>query len=98
MNLELTPEKTLEALTELEASLGWQIIQSHLQNEIVETAFRLSAPGPMTPQNIDFERGCMWAGRQLIASVPKLRQQADNAVLLITAKAKAATAAETHPR
>tara|TARA_B110000046_G_scaffold146396_1_gene153711 strand:- start:885 stop:1172 length:288 start_codon:yes stop_codon:yes gene_type:complete len=93
----MTPEDKLKALRELEASNGWAIIQAQLQTEIVETAFTISNPGPKSDQDFNFERGTMWAGRQLIALVPKLCRQLDNEILLKTATAKAAKAATTTP-
>lgn len=74
------------ALQELKKSEGWQYIERVMQDELITVARMLAQNTTMTPQQIDFKRGSMWAADQLLNLPDKLLARLENEITLEEAK------------
>lgn len=56
----------IKALEELQESRGWAILRQKMQDSILQAALALAESPVMSEKEIDFRRGCMFAGKALM--------------------------------
>lgn len=56
----------LKALQELTKTRGWAVVREVMEREIVSAAMAIADNPNMTLDEINFRRGSIWAGKQLI--------------------------------
>ncbi len=91
----MTPERVLALLNDLEGHEGWIYIQKVMKQEVVSAAMKLADNPNQAPNITDYQRGTIWAGRQLLEILPKLRVRIENEILVEIAKEKSASADTT---
>jgi len=64
--------KHIDALTK---SKGWQHIREVMQQELVSAAMAIANDPNMTEKEVDFRRGSIWAGHQLLDLPNRLRMR-----------------------
>ena len=66
----MTIKSDLKDLIELSESKGWAKINKVMQDEILILALSMARTPNMTQQQMDFQRGAIWAAEQLL-NVPE---------------------------
>ena len=66
----MTIKSDLKDLIELSESKGWAKINKVMQDEILTLALSMARTPNMTQQQMDFQRGAIWAAEQLL-NVPE---------------------------
>ena len=66
----MTIKSDLKDLIELSESRGWAKINKVMQDEILTLALSMARTPNMTQQQMDFQRGAIWAAEQLL-NVPE---------------------------
>ena len=66
----MTIKSDLKDLIELSESNGWAKINKVMQDEILTLALSMARTPNMTQQQMDFQRGAIWAAEQLL-NVPE---------------------------
>ena len=66
----MTIKSDLKDLIELSESKGWAKINKVMQDEILTLALSMTRTPNMTQQQMDFQRGAIWAAEQLL-NVPE---------------------------
>lgn len=56
----------LKAIQDLTKSRGWAIVREIMEREIVAAAMAIADNPTMTLDEINFRRGSIWAGKQLL--------------------------------
>lgn len=69
----MTSKSDIKALDVLANSRGWALIRQRMEAEAVQAALMLGDQRDMTEQQIHFQRGAIWAARQLIDVPAKLK-------------------------
>lgn len=69
----MTTKSDIKALDNLAGSRGWALIRERMEAEAVQAALMLGDQRDMTEQQIHFQRGAIWAARQLIDVPAKLK-------------------------
>jgi len=62
----MTVKTQVKHLKDLSASNGWQIVQETMESEIKDLALRMARSPEMTQQQMDFQRGAIYAADQLL--------------------------------
>ena len=88
----MTTERLLALLDDLEKHEGWIYIQDTMKEEVISAAMKLADNPNQTEKITDYQRGAIWAGRQLLEILPKLRVRLQNEILVEVAKEKSALA------
>lgn len=73
---------------------AWQFLRSILEREIVAAARAMSAPKPMSSDDMNYRRGAMWAAEQLVSLPERILMQLNNTLLIKEATAKTPNPAE----
>ena len=58
-------KQDIDALQELKKTRGWALLQETIKNEIVNAAYLLADNKLLNIDQINFQRGAMWAARRL---------------------------------
>ena len=66
----MTLKSDLNDLITLAESRGWAKINKVMQDEILQLALNMARSPDMTQQQMDFQRGAIWAAEQLL-NVPE---------------------------
>lgn len=66
----MTLKSDLKDLIQLSESRGWEKINKVMQDEILQLALSMARTPDMTQQQMDFQRGAIWAAEQLL-NVPE---------------------------
>lgn len=69
----MTIKSDLKALEALANSRGWALIRERMEAEAVQAALMLGDRRDMTEQQIHFQRGAIWAAKQLIDIPAKMK-------------------------
>lgn len=56
----------VKAIHEMTASRGWAIVREIMDKEVVAAAMAIAENPNMTLDEINFRRGAIWAGKQLV--------------------------------
>lgn len=68
----MTTKSDLKALDALKNSRGWALIRERMEAEAVQAALMLGDRRDWSEQQIHFQRGAIWAAKQLIDVPDKL--------------------------
>ena len=68
----MTPEAQIKHLKSLASSKGWAEINKVMESEILQLALLMARKPDMTQQQMDFQRGAIWAAEQLLNLPSKL--------------------------
>jgi hypothetical protein len=72
----------LEELDKLIASRGWAILHEVMEKEITKSALMLADNRPISIDEINFQRGAIWAAHRLLTLPDRLKQILLNDVIL----------------
>ena len=75
--------KHIDALTK---SKGWEHLRQVMERELVSAAMAIANDPNMTEKEVDFRRGSIWAGRQLLDLPNQLRMRLEAEVALDSSK------------
>lgn len=78
----MTPKEAHRAVSELIASPGWSYLRSIMREEAYIAALNIADPRPMDRTQIDFQRGAIWAAKQLLAMPERVLQKLEGDILL----------------
>lgn len=79
---EMTPNERREAIEELTKSAGWTILKEEMEKSILQAAYQLSDNPTMTPDEMHFRRGSMWAARKFVELPEAISAVINNDILL----------------
>ena len=68
----MTIKNNIQELKALAASKGWIKINEIMEGEILQLALRMARNAEMSQQQMDFQRGSIWAAEQLLNLPSKL--------------------------
>lgn len=68
----MTTQAQIKNLKELSNSKGWSEINKIMEGEILQLALIMARKPDMTQQQMDFQRGAIWAAEQLLNLPSKL--------------------------
>tara|TARA_B100000212_G_scaffold69943_1_gene49073 strand:+ start:28638 stop:28913 length:276 start_codon:yes stop_codon:yes gene_type:complete len=68
----MTTEAEIKHLKSLASSKGWAEINKVMESEILQLALLMARKPDMTQQQMDFQRGAIWAAEQLLNLPSKL--------------------------
>mgnify|MGYP007047387769 CR=1 FL=1 len=68
----MTVKRTIKEIIELAESKGWAHVNEVMKDEILQLALMIARQKEMTAQEIDFNRGAIWAAEQLLNLPEKL--------------------------
>tara|TARA_B100002019_G_scaffold166640_1_gene144059 strand:- start:991 stop:1266 length:276 start_codon:yes stop_codon:yes gene_type:complete len=68
----MTTEAQIKHLKSLASSKGWAEINKVMESEILQLALLMARKPDMTQQQMDFQRGAIWAAEQLLNLPSKL--------------------------
>ena len=68
----MTTEAQIKHLKTLASSKGWSEIHKVMESEILQLALLMARKADMTQQQMDFQRGAIWAAEQLLNLPSKL--------------------------
>jgi len=68
----MTIKNDIQELKALAASKGWIKINEIMEGEILQLALRMARNAEMSQQQMDFQRGSIWAAEQLLNLPSKL--------------------------
>lgn len=83
----MKPQEAHAALSELLKSTGWQYLKQVLEAKMIEAAKVIATNRAMTAQDIDFQRGAIWAAERLLAAPAQLLNQLEAEVAIAKAMA-----------
>ena len=66
----MTLKSDVKDLIQLSESRGWEKINKVMQDEILQLALSMARSPDMTQQQMDFQRGALWAAEQFL-NVPE---------------------------
>lgn len=78
----------LKAIQELTKSRGWAIIRDVMEREVVAAAMAIAENPNMTLDEINFRRGSIWAGKQLVDIPSRLTRVFEADIALSTPVAR----------
>ena len=70
LKITMTLKSDVKDLIQLSESRGWEKINKVMQDEILQLALSMARSPDMTQQQMDFQRGAIWAAEQLL-NVPE---------------------------
>ena len=88
----MTIKSDLKDLIELSESKGWAKINKVMQDEILTLALSMARSPDMTQQQMDFQRGAIWAAEQLLNVPERLIHKLQGELALEDATYNSATA------
>ncbi len=88
----MTIKTDLKDLIELSESKGWAKINKVMQDEILTLALSMARSPDMTQQQMDFQRGAIWAAEQLLNVPERLIHKLQGELALEDATYTSATA------
>ena len=77
----------LKALQEMTKTRGWAVVREVMEREIVTAAMAIAEHPSMSLDEINFRRGAIWAGKQLIDVPDRLMRVLETDVRLDEAMA-----------
>lgn len=86
-------EDDIAALKELAKSRGWAVLEQCMKDDILAAAMLIAENAGMTKDQIDFQRGAMWAAKRLLQLPARITQNLESNLSLENAN-RAATAAQ----
>lgn len=78
--------KQIENLKKLLNSPGWLYIQEVMNQEIVKAAYSMAEATPKSLDQINFERGAMWAARRCLDLPQRLMQILESEATMLAAQ------------
>lgn len=78
----MTPARKLKALEALTESQGWRLITEIMDDEIKRAALAIAQDRAMSLDEINFRRGAIWAGEQLLEIPARLTARLEAEVAL----------------
>ena len=79
---QLTPKQKLQNLSKLLESNSWKLIVEIMEEEIVTSAMSIAESPKMDLEEINFRRGAIWAGKQLLEMPNRLKIRYENEIAL----------------
>ena len=79
---QLPPKQALEAIEELNKSVGWAIVQDFLSNDVLNAAVEMGENPTMTMEEVHFRRGKIGATRGFTELPEKLKMYFENQISL----------------
>ena len=79
-------KSAIRALDTLLASRGWAVLREQMEKEIVTAAMQIAQNPNMTHDEINFRRGAIWAGQQLLETPHRMRQKLETERLIDESK------------
>lgn len=90
----MTLKSDLKDLIQLSESRGWEKINKVMQDEILQLALSMARTPDMTQQQMDFQRGAIWAAEQLLNVPERLIHKLQGDLALEDAQSYSAKAEE----
>ena len=59
-------KSNIKNIRELSESKGWETINEVMKEEILQLALQMARTQEMTQQQMDFQRGAIWAAEQML--------------------------------
>ena len=59
-------KSNIKTIKELSESKGWETINEVMREEILQLALQMARTQEMTQQQMDFQRGAIWAAEQML--------------------------------
>ncbi len=78
----MTPKQKLQNLSKLLESNSWKLIVEIMEEEIVTSAMSIAESPKMDLEEINFRRGAIWAGKQLLEMPNRLKIRYENEIAL----------------
>lgn len=78
----MTPKTKLQNLSKLLESNSWKLIVDVMEKEIVQSAMNIAESPKMDLEEINFRRGAIWAGKQLLEMPNRLKIRYENEIAL----------------
>lgn len=63
-------------------SKGWSLVRQVMQDEIVSAAMNIATQASMTQQQVDFQRGAIWAAKQLLDLPVRIQRLAETEIAM----------------
>lgn len=87
----MTQKEKLEALENLVASPGWEVLRQEMEASILQAAYHLAENPDMQPDAVNHRRGAIWAARKFLELPSQLQSVIRNDLLFEAAKAEGET-------
>ena len=78
----MSNQSQLKKLITLQKSEGWEIVNSVMKDEILQLALLISRSKQMSQQEVDFNRGAIWAAEQMLNLPTKIVHKLEGEIAL----------------
>lgn len=78
----MTLKRKIKTITALAEHDGWRIVHEVMEKEILQLALSMARTTDMTQQQMDFQRGAIWAAEQLLNLPDRLIQKLEGELSL----------------
>lgn len=78
----MTPEQKIKAVKDLLESDGWRLLQETLESELVTASLALATNARLSHDEIQYQRGAIWAASKLPTIPHRMLVTLENEVLM----------------
>ena len=78
----MSNQSQLKKLVALQKSDGWKIVNEIMKDEILQLALLMARSKEMSQQEMDFNRGAIWAAEQMLNLPKKITHKLEGEIAL----------------